>query len=500
MNKKIFSKIGSMAVVAIAFMSCSQENSIYDSEAAFNDLKANYKTSFEAKYGPIDTNQNWDFSTGKEQFGLSSSSTSLTRSSSIFDYVYEIIDWGNWIAECAEKGYSLDDTEQKEVIIEKKVSQWMFQNMKAGSNNVKQGSPFSLVVPESGWFTLVPMFQGTASYYWQLWMKVEGMQEDKLVWSKGENLSYRTSAESTQWIAPGSSNTGISKDAYEVKAPAITFNNLPANHIITFYLKVWDNEKKFKDGNVLGRELASTGGSMIALRAVDELRPACVPDTCEVKFIGCEDNMNANTDNDYEDLVFMLYGAPAPPVIQIEDGETFKTKRYMMEDLGSIGDFDFNDVVVDIQTERFAVKNLFTTDKNGARVLLKTQKEHELPDQAIIRALGGTMDLTLTIGKTSWSKSQLKDHEVTEMLNTGVDGDIFRDLELAKYEIEGFDPSLNNLSLTVKDKKSGEPYTIKFPKEGDAPMIIAMDPDALIPWMNERVSVPKKWWYIKGKE
>ena len=498
MNKKTFAKIGSMAVVAIAFMSCSQEASLYDPEVAVLNQKAEqYKASFEQKYGTIDPNQSWDFSTGKVEFGLSSSSASKTRS--IFDYVYNIIDWNNWEAEYNEKGYNFENT-QEQVTVEKKVSAWMFQNMKAGNNNVKQGSPFQLVVPETGWFTLVPMFQGTASYYWQLWMRVEGMPADQLVWSKGDNLSYRTSAESDEWIAPGASNTGISKEAYEVSAPAITFSNLPANHVITFYLKVWGSESAYNKDKIgkTANNLYSTSGSMIALRAVDELKPSCVPDTCEVKFIGCEDNLNSNTDNDYEDLVFMLYGAPAPPVIQIEDGEQFKTKRFMMEDLGSIGDFDFNDVVVDIQTERAAVKNYFTTDKNGARVLLETKVEHQLPDQAIIRALGGTLDFTLQIGETTWSKSQLEDHEVTEMLNTGVDGEIFQTLELAKFQIDGFDPSLNNISLSVKNQKSGEIYTIQFPKKGEAPMIVAMDVNALTPWRKERVSVPKSW--IKDEE
>lgn len=498
MNKKTFAKIGSMAVAAIAFMSCSQEASLYDPEVAVLNQKAEqYKASFEKKYGTIDPNQSWDFSTGKVEVGLPSSSTSKTRS--IFDYVYNIIDWENWEAEYTEKGYNFENT-QEQVTVEKKVSAWMFQNMKAGNNNVKQGSPFSLVVPESGWFTLVPMFQGTASYYWQLWMRVEGMPADQLIWSKGQNLSYRTSAESDEWIAPGTSNTGISKEAYEVSAPAITFSNLPANHVITFYLKVWGSESIYKSdkNGTKCKDLASTNGYMLALRAGDDLKPACVPDTCEVKFIGCEDNMQSNTDNDYEDLVFMLYGAPAPPVIQIEDGEQFKTKRFMMEDLGSIGDFDFNDVVVDIQTERAAIKNYFTTDKNGARVHLKTEIDHALPDQAIIRALGGTLDFTLQIGNTTWSKSQLEGHEVTEMLNTGIDGEIFQGLELAKFQIDGFDPSLNNISLSVKDQKSGEIYTIQFPKKGEAPMIVAMDVNALTPWRKERVSVPKSW--IKDEE
>jgi hypothetical protein len=34
-------------------------------------------------------------------------------------------------------------------------------------------------------------------------------------------------------------------------------------------------------------------------------------------------------------------------------------------------------------------------------------------------------------------------------------------------------------------------YTVSFPKEGEAPMMIAVDPTTK--WMNERVSIPSTW-------
>jgi hypothetical protein len=36
-------------------------------------------------------------------------------------------------------------------------------------------------------------------------------------------------------------------------------------------------------------------------------------------------------------------------------------------------------------------------------------------------------------------------------------------------------------------------FDIKFPKAGEAPMIIAVDPSQQ--WMKERVSVPSEWFY-----
>ena len=74
----------------------------------------------------------------------------------------------------------------------------------------------------------------------------------------------------------------------------------------------------------------------------------------------------------YSDLICMVQSIdPVKPV----------AKRYFIEDLGSKKDFDFNDIVVDVYQ---AV--------NGSQ-------------KAIIRAMGGTIDFTLKIGDTEWTKS-----------------------------------------------------------------------------------------------
>ena len=121
--------------------------------------------------------------------------------------------------------------------------------------------------------------------------------------------------------------------------------------------------------------------------------------------------------------------------------------------------------------------------------------------RAIVRAAGGTLDFTVEIGTntiTRWSKSQ--DYTVTDMLNTGWGGkSIFYDGAqsiLAKFDIENNDwnPATNNIKVTVNGKgQSGEVKTITFPKQGEAPMMIAVDKD--VKWMTERSSVPSSWWY-----
>lgn len=67
--------------------------------------------------------------------------------------------------------------------------------------------------------------------------------------------------------------------------------------------------------------------------------------------VACEDT-NVSSDNDMNDVVFMVYGKPYVPGVEtIEEGTPITKKttvRYMIEDLGATDDFDFNDIVIDV--------------------------------------------------------------------------------------------------------------------------------------------------------
>lgn len=456
--------LGSMAIMGAAFTSCSKEN-LFDNEAAIEKQKAEYEANFVKKFGAIDPNQSWDFSSMTPSTSMVSTTRALTRGDG--------------------DSYNADATEGQ-ILIQKATIDWMSENMKAGTNNVKKGKPFFLQVPQNS-FTIVPIFQGTASYFWQLWMHVDGITEDKLIWSKGEKITYRTSETSTKWVSPGTSNAGMN-NAFEVKAPTYEFANLPVNANMYFYLKVWNSYNDYKKNTMNPRVLTSLEQMMLAL--IDCPRPINVPEGNTVSIIGCEDNKSG--DFDYEDLVFMMYGNPAPPIQHVDEVIVGTTKRYMMEDLGTTDDFDFNDVVVDVTTDRVKKKIFYDIDANGSWTFNHEEIIEHLPQEAIVRAAGGTLDFTLTIGNTTWTKSA-KFPNYQEMLNTGWQGStISYGAELDKFEVSGYDPSTNNISVTVQGRGgSGDVMVITFPKKGKAPMIIALD--ASNNWMNERSSVPTGW-------
>ena len=448
--------IGCFAVIGVALMSCSKSD-LYDSNAANQQKneqqKKSYAELFVNNYGSTE-GKSWDLATLATSYTLESSNRALTRD-------------GEYNADAVEG----------EMLVEKATVDWMSENLKAGKNNTAKGKPFYLQVPKNS-FTIVPIFQGTASYYWQLWMYVDGVG-DKLIWSKGD-IQYITSQSSTDWKSPGTGNTGMN-NAYQIKAPTYEFKNLPENANMYFYLKVWNSYSDFEKNTINPRKLTSLNQMMLAL--INCQVPSNVPAGNEVSIIGCEDNVNG--DFDYEDLVFMMYGNPAPPIKHVDEVIKGTPKRYMMEDLGEEKpDFDFNDVVVDVISGRAKWKREYEILENGGWNLINETKIEDLPDIAVVRAAGGILDFTLTIGNTTWTKSA-KFPNYQQMLNTGRDGEIDYEKELDTFKVEGWNPTANNISVTVEGK------AITFPETGKAPMVISVDPTTN--WMVERTPAPKSW-------
>ena len=465
MKLKNFVLVGSMAVLGVAFTSCSKGEELFDSGAQVAQQKSEYATNFEKKYGPIDPNQNWDLATMHPISSLPSTSFAGTR--------------GEGDSEVTP--VSVSEPTIASMDIEKAVLDWMHSELKAGSNNSKKGKPFYLKTQQQS-FTIVPIYQGIASYYWELWMNVGGVNVP--VWSKYKDITYYASSTST--TPETLTDQGVPDGAFKVHAPTYTYT-ATADKALYFFLKVWKKDEKGKDTPDM--IVTSLDKKMLALEGAK--RPEGVPADNDVTIIGCEDG----TDNDYEDLVFLVYGKPTPPIVPTDEIEITETKRYMMEDLGTTDDFDFNDVVVDVEnvyTQKIHLKQI----ANGGWDEDYREDPVFKGQRAIVRAAGGIYDFTLTIGNKTWSKSD--DLTADQMYNTGWgNSTIYRtgmESELAKFDVTGWNPDKNNISVTVVGKGPNDGVkTITFPKQGEAPMMIAVDKD--VNWMTERSSVPSSWWY-----
>ena len=465
MNKNFFNFLG-LAIIGIAFSSCVKNDFEEQNEAIFSQHKAEYEANFIKKYGPVDPNKSWDLTSNHPEYSFPSEQSS-TRA----------------FTRDAAATYSKTEGTFN---VEQSVLKWCFEKIPAGKNNTGQGTPFYLTVPGNP-FTIVPLFQGNASYYWELWMNVDGYAPIK-VWAKGDGLKYKTTA-AGEWISVGTGQAGIPKDPtppVQVQAPSYTFSGLTEGAKMYFSLRKWDSYSAYTNDTDKNKydELTSMSQKMLALRQCPIPQEVAAGNV--VNIIGCEDA----SDNDYEDLVFMAYGIPTVKEVETLD-QTF-TKRYMVEDLGDTDDFDFNDLVVDVSK---TLRTTFTYEvyADGSKQQIGKTGPTLVDEWAVVRAAGGTLDFTITIGSSSWKKSEHM--SASQMRNTGWGGStIDYNAVIGEFKITNLDWDYdnNNVSIEVdcRGHNSGV-QTIKFPRNGEIPKIIAVDNDKF--WMKERDGVPDSW-------
>ena len=470
--------MGSIAIMGIAFVACSSNEDLFDEEAAIKQQNAIYAANFEKRYGKIDPNQTWDFSTNTPTYSLVSSS-SITRT--------------------AASGETPDFTCTTGTMdIQKEISEYIAEKLPKGKNNSDKGRKFKMVIQND--FTIVPIYQGCASYYWELWMTVDGVG-DHLIWSKGEDLQFRKAEtnDAYQNVGIGQDGMDSNKGPYEVKAPTYTFTKLPKDKSMSFYLRVWTDgydqcQKYYADPlDKANHPIINSSVDQWMIDLQNAPVPKGLPKGYTATIIGCEDAKTG--DKDFEDLVFMVYGNPAPPTQRVDEVIEQKTKRYLMEDLGETDDFDFNDVVFDIMYDRKKITYYYHNEDDTEPY--KTQEE-TLPNLGVVRAAGGTLDFDIMIaGQKVWSKSDVKTIKTTDMINTQPGYNPY--YVLGEFDASGYNADANNISVSVENRGANEGgvLTIKFPEEGEAPKIVAVDEGTR--WMDERVKVPVNWFIAKSQ-
>lgn len=200
-------------------------------------------------------------------------------------------------------------------------------------------------------------------------------------------------------------------------------------------------------------------------------------------------------DNDINDLVFLIVAESLPAPIYPSEIR----KRYIIEDMGSVVDWDFNDIVVDV----IETHDTETNEILGQRVELKHQC--------------GTTPFDIIIGDdergynnnvfgTRQGIVQDKNVEIT---------DVNVDLTKTNKGQWPWNHETNNIKVKVyqraiydnlvKDKNDhidlGEsgvnldeftPLTIEFPEQGKVPRIIAVDTD--FEWTEEHENIKRELW------
>ena len=465
------------------FVSCSKDLA----GSSYGDVqKQKYAANFIAKYGEIDANQSWDFATGERQLATRGVTTISTQ--------------------IMEKGINFGDVSQIKSIV--KNASWLHSEIQIPGGVSKNaalldamitalpekkswtGKPAVLVAPASG-FWIYPLFSGGCLTF-DLKVKV-GDQKPVVVFSKN-------------WINFQTIN-GMTKDNVYADGGVIDMKGVyieaPVGTPVEIYIDNLYNHTPASgnNGKAYPSPAGTTNGRAVYVDIPEGIRPEIdgveLKKNAIVKYIGIEDiapGAPDGTDNDFNDVVLAVVGNPDIPQEKVitEDKyevKTCKPKRYMIEDLGATDDFDFNDVVVDV--ESYITETHKVTRENGVIKTDEIIKTESAPSKAIIRAMGGTIDFELTIGNTKWVKSE-NGFDVKTMYNTK--GEVDYDAELAVFDVAGWDYDDNNIGIKVMGK-DGQLFDIKFPKVGEAPMMIAVDPTQK--WMGERVSVPSEWFYTE---
>ena len=424
-------------------------------EAKIEQAKTDYEANFVEKYGEVDPNQSWDFSTGTPTISLPSSSVKAgTRAGG-----YERKNSGDVYSDEKDQYYEFPAAtinKMKEVFVE-------------GHDNRSLGTSFAMNAPKNAIY-IMPMYMGKSGGNFELWMHVDGIAEDILVWSKWEDLQVKPTANST-WKNVKDHNSGSNcVGVAAIRSKYYKFSGLPENAVMHFYLKIKQAASGYNETNQI---LTSISGYMRDFKFGNEGFPTGLKGIGEnitkpeAMIIGVEDATTGLSDHDYNDVVFMVYGEPyVPQTFKVEEFETTYSKRYMIEDLGSTDDFDFNDIVVDVQ-ETFTQK--ITTDQQG----IETTSDPVLKGQkAIIRHLGGILPFELTIGSTKLDKM-------------GGPSTFQTDTNL-EFEVNGWNRTANNISIKVYQGTASEAANVvNFPQTGAIPMIIATDTN--VAWSAERV-------------
>ena len=466
----------------ITLFSCSKELS----NPSYEEIqKQTYATNFVAKYGQIDPNKSWDFTTGERQLATRGVTTIKTQ---VMENGINFGDLSNLKVTLKNAGWNHSEFEGRidpnKPSVEKNEKLLTAISSVLPEKKTWKGEPAVLVAPSSG-FYIYPLFCGGRLTF-DLKVKV-GDQDPVTVFEK-------------DWINFQTIN-GMKKDSKVADGSTINMRGIyieaPVGTPVEVYL---DNITDKNQGKAFPKVAGTTNGYAVYVDIPEGIKPELddveLMDNAIVKYIGIEDIAKGapeTSDNDYNDVVLAVVGNPDVPQEKIITNDqyevkTCRTKRYMIEDLGATDDFDFNDVVVDVSENTVVTHKV--TYENGVLKTDEILKTELSPSTAIIRAMGGTIDFELTIGDTRWVKSE-NGFDAKTMYNTKGNNDF--DKVLAEFEVSGWDYDANKINIKVMGK-DGRIYEVAFPKAGEAPMIIAVDPTQ--EWMKERVSVPSSWFYI----
>lgn len=358
----------SMTTLAI-LASCQDEDFGYTTE----EVRAGvYDRNFIKHYGEIDPNQSWDLSS----YGLIdriNAATNMDATRAGTD------DYGTWCptqTSVTEDGYTIKYTKTEDFpfAVSHDLLQWLKKRLNEGDNNTPDfGQRFSMIATEKS-FSLMPIYQGIDKDIWDFhvlieWLDKDGVKHttDQVLWQKSEGMEMlgerpdndgNSEQDYINTMTPLRDLSAGAKDevwyettrlAADISSNYVTVSGYPEMiSEINFYIHVLSD---LDDSNNIGkhysdsREKPTSAISRMTTLPLQIQYDVTKLNNREVVLLGCE----VDGDNDLNDIVFLLIGdetsGKLPQFVNLNDIR----KRYFFEDLGSVVDWDFNDVVLDME-------------------------------------------------------------------------------------------------------------------------------------------------------
>jgi hypothetical protein len=431
MNKNVLKGMGILCASAL-FVACSHDVSV-DEGSVVENVKDQYKAAFIKKYGEVDPNQSWDFT------GYAAKAKTRAAGSQV---------GMNWEL----KGYANNAKYGMTVANMKKIIEADIVEIKekvASVNAVK----FDYTYSKGYLYPVVShgTYAQDGTNYDSYELGAEYTIGSKTTATMSVIPSTVTACQSFKkdfWFTYGGYGSSKTTDIRNA-----TFNNW--RNINTMDLINADNARWFVGAK-------ASGESDFTRRTVEYCKIFTVASGRQYICFSCNGN------DDYSDLICLMQEFSWT---KKEEPRAWG-KRYLVEDMGRIGDFDFNDIVFDV-----------------VQLADGSQK-------CYVRALGGTINVTIKVGSTTWQKENGKvidengeevDAVVTKMYNTAPPTE---EWILAEFPVSGWDPEDNNVTVTVyTNGQNGTfyPMTVTFPEKGDYPMMVAVNVTKM--WMSEQKSI-----------
>lgn len=491
-----------------AFTGCQDEDFGYTAE------QISYKTNFSKTFGDIDPNQSWDLYYSMPRTAKYEAPDAQTRG--ISEYTEATAEELAQLIQ-SRPGY-FNSNDDKDLTgwyeVQEATIKWMNEKLVEEQNNTSKGEPFALVKPKNE-FAIIPIYQGKAGMDWTLHLVDKENKKDYNLWTESQGLIMSDDGET--WEQPGTeygNSQTIGKS--HIMGQPIIINSDKIGGEFFLYLDIVKGQGGYADTGTAQR---SDQGMMLSLNCPipTNLDAFTSKSGSLVMLVGCEDANGPSSDWDMNDVVFIIVGYPLIP-----DLVEYTHKRYMFEDLGNTWDFDFNDVVLDVDQTAY-----YSAQVKNNEIVYSLNKS-KLEQSATLKWLCGTLPVEVTVGDYTFAPIS----DPTELAKTcdelGTRGTPGIAPEV-KRTITGWDPKTNNVSLRVSktlgdisqlesfddepvftDKfpgwsqdADGNVYGTEFPGPGETPLIICVSQTR--DWMPEGQHIPESWWktgdvFIEHKE